>query len=159
MLKHTLAPALGADSAPDEIYSLILGQAARLVPFAEASITLFEDGRQRLCAATGPALEEIAELSATDGIWRDHRNVDFRGVPGKYRPYVMCLERRGMCDILSLPLLINGTVMGRLTFVSRRAEEYNMHHAQLSALLAERTANVVRMVQLRAGQQVGTRQK
>jgi signal transduction histidine kinase len=148
----TISAGLGADSAPDEIYSLILGQAARLVPFAEASITLFEDGRQRLCAATGPALEELAELTAKDGIWRDHRNVD---VAACREVSVLhdVLERRGMGDLLSLPLLVNGTVMGRLTFVSRRAEEYDTHLAQLSALLAERTANVARMVQLRAAQQ------
>ncbi len=148
----TISAGLGADSGPDEIYSLILGQAARLVPFAEASITLFEDGMQRLGAATGPALKELADLSPTDIVWRDHRNVDFRAC--RETPILRdVLERRGIGDLLSLPLLINGAVMGRLTFVSQRAEEYDTHLAQLSALLAERTANVVRMVQLRAAQQ------
>ncbi|MGH2347096.1 MAG: sensor histidine kinase, partial [Chloroflexota bacterium] len=148
----TISAGLGADSAPDDIYALILGQAARLIPFAEASITLFEEGRQRVGAATGPTLEALAELSLTTGIWRGHHNVDFQAcleVPILRE----ALEAYAMRDLLSLPLLINGAVMGRLTFLSARSGEYDTHLAQLSELLAERTANVVRMVQLRAAQQ------
>jgi signal transduction histidine kinase len=148
----TISAGLGADSAPDDIYALILNQAARLVPFAEASITLFEEGRQRLGVATGPTLRALADLSANDGIWRDHRNVDFASCLG-VADLREALESHGMRDLLSLPLLINGAVMGRLTFVSARTGEYDTHLAQLSALLAERTANVVRIVQLRAAQQ------
>ncbi|HEY8286535.1 MAG TPA: GAF domain-containing protein [Chloroflexota bacterium] len=148
----TISESLGADSNPAAIYATILDQAAHLIPFAEAGITLFEEGRQHLAAATGPVLSAIPESQASQTLWRHHGNLDAavcRTVPEVWEP----LTSAGVEDLLSLPLLVNGAVMGRLTFVSLHSREYDAHTAQLAALLAERTANVARSMQLRRAEQ------
>ncbi|HVA93202.1 MAG TPA: GAF domain-containing protein, partial [Chloroflexota bacterium] len=148
----TISDSLGADRDPAAIYFLILEEAARLIPFAEASITLFEDGRQRLVAATGPILKALPETWANQPIWRDHDALGAAAcgsAPGLWD----WLARAGAEDLLSLPLLVHGAVMGRITFLSLRSHEYDTHTARLAALLAERTANVARIMQLRGAEQ------
>ena len=148
----TISESLGADRDPVVIYAIILDQAGRLIPFAEAGITLIEEGRRRLVASTGSILEAIPQSQASQALWRHAGNLDAaacRAVPDMWEP----LSRAGVEDLLSLPLLVNGAVMGRLTFLSCRPREYDSHIAQLAALLAERTANVARIMQLRGAEQ------
>ncbi|MGH2409720.1 MAG: GAF domain-containing sensor histidine kinase, partial [Chloroflexota bacterium] len=148
----TISESLGADREPAAIYAIILDQAGHLIPFTEAGITLFEEGRQHLVTTTGPILAAIRDSQASQTLWRHPGNLDAaacRAVPEVWEP----LSSAGVEDLLSLPLLVHGAVMGRLTFLSFRSREYDTHTAQLAALLAERTANVARIMQLRGAEQ------
>lgn len=140
------------DSEPARVYALVLQQAALVVPYQDASITLYLDGVHQVVAVVGTTLQGIPESVTMHSLWRTHRNLDMEACLRE--PALSRFARAaGIRDLLSLPLLLNGMVIGRLTFASPLPRRYNARHLQLAQLLAERTSQVVRMAHLQAVQE------
>jgi signal transduction histidine kinase len=133
------------------IYGLILRQAAKLIRFDEASISLFQESVLTVALATGEALRQLPQSVSTVRLWRDPEKLDLAACM-REPALARALSTAQFEDLLSYPMLVNGSVVGRLTFASRAPGRFEAHQVQLSALLAERTTQVVSMVQLREAQ-------
>ena len=143
---------IDAESDPAQVYGMVLQQAALVVPYQDASIALYLDGAHQVVGAVGAALQDIPEAVTAHSLWRTHRNLDLESC---IRDPVLSrfVRAAGIRDLLSLPLLLNGMVIGRLTFSSPLPRCYTARHMQLAQLLAERTSQVVRMAHLQAVQE------
>ncbi|MDB5075762.1 MAG: sensor histidine kinase, partial [Chloroflexi bacterium] len=148
----TISASIGADADPATIYGLILQESAKLITYDEASISLFSDSLLSVASSTGDSLKILPQNASTQQLWRDPEKLDLAACM-RDPALARILGGARFEDLLSYPMLVNGSVVGRLTFASRLPGRYEAHQVQLSALLAERTAQVVTMVQLRAAQQ------
>jgi signal transduction histidine kinase len=147
-----ISASIGTDERQDQTYGLILREAASLLAFDQASISLFEDSSVTVPAAIGTVLARLPQHPSTLRLWREPNSLDLAAClrdPGLVRS----LAAARFTDLLSLPLMVNGSVAGRLTFASQQPSRFDGHQVELAALLAERTAHVMGVVQLREAQQ------
>lgn len=151
---------LGAISAgiaeqadPAALYVQILREAGTLIPYQHASIMLFADSGATVGATVGEVLPQPGEFYTGQRVWREYRVLDYTARlqdPAVARAFAQA----GVHDFLSLPLLVDGVVAGRLTFADTQAQRYQSYHRQLGTLLAERAAQVARMVQMQTAHQM-----
>ena len=149
-----IATALGSISAtiseeypPAQVHAFILEQAADLVPFEQAAIQVFEHGQIQHCTAIGPLIKQLCAEIATRRLWFEYRPLDRSLCSGD--PELEQLFNAGnIHDFLSIPVLVGGTLVGRVSFASQRPATFSHYHMQIGLLLAERTAQVIRTTQL-----------
>jgi signal transduction histidine kinase len=147
-----ISASIGTEDRPSTIYAQILREAASLIAYDEASVCLIEDSEIRVVASTGPALSRVPQNQATVRLWREPETINLATCM-RDAALSKLIGAARFADLLSYPMFVNGTIVGRLTFATRRSGLYDSHQTQLAALLAERTAQVVSTVQLRAAQE------
>ncbi|HWE63776.1 MAG TPA: GAF domain-containing sensor histidine kinase [Chloroflexota bacterium] len=147
-----ISAAMSDETNPEQLYAVILHQAATVIPYDQATITLFEEGYAVAGAAVGHTLPQLLLAPEHQRYWREYRTLRYSLGAQESDPRPP-FAQAGVQDLLSLPLLVNGALAGRLTFAAAQDQRFSAYHAHLGTLLAERATQVVRMAHLQRAQE------
>ncbi len=146
-----ISASIGAEDDPTATFNLILREADSLIGYDQAGIYVFDESHLTVAAAVGTTLSRVPQNAATLRLWREPNNLDLAACM-RDPALIRAFGPARFADLLSVPLLVDGAVAGRVTFASTRAGRYDAHQMQLATLLAERTAHLVTVLRLRAAQ-------
>ena len=160
-----IGAALGESLDPERLYALILEQAGRVLPGDFAVVALYVDGWATVVAALGdpspPAGTRLFPAD-TDRMWLPDPTLPLSYVPDteaapRWRdlpPWVGADCRR---SVISVPLRVDGMILGYFSFASRSPHAYGERHLRLAGLCAERASQAVRNARLFAAEQARAR--
>jgi two-component system sensor histidine kinase KdpD len=163
------AAALGAISAalastlqPAELYTLILQEAARVLPFDHAEIVLYRDGWAVSVASLGepsvPPETPLVQLDPATSTWRalvqgeavfvadTAELLGWRDLPPWVGPY-------RIRSSLRVPLLVEGELLGTFAINSFTPRFYSEGQVRVALAFGERAAQALRNARLYAAEQ------
>lgn len=144
-----ISASIGAEEDPGETFKLILREAETLIGYDQAGIHLFDGSHLTTAAAKGLNPSKLPQTVSRT--WRESGVLDLDDCMRD--PSLMrVLGPARTADLLSVPLLVDGSVAGRLTLASSRAGRYEAHQTHLATLLAETTAHLLTVMRLREAQ-------
>jgi diguanylate cyclase (GGDEF)-like protein/PAS domain S-box-containing protein len=156
-----VSAALAGTLDPGTVYQVILDQAARVLPFDHAEISLYrDDWVVSVATLGGPHIAPetaVVRINRTTSTWRtlaDGQAVylaDTAEVPGWTDPPPWCGPYRVRSVILS-PLLIDGVLIGSFKVNSYSPHFYTEHHMRRAVAFAERATQAVRNARLYAAE-------
>jgi diguanylate cyclase (GGDEF)-like protein/PAS domain S-box-containing protein len=156
-----VSAALAGSLDPGIVYQVILDQAARVLPFDHAEISLYQDDWVVSVATLGGPYvapeTQVVRINRTTSTWRtlaDGQAVylaDTAEVPGWTDPPPWCGPYRVRSVILS-PLLIDGVLIGSFKLNSYSPHFYTEHHMRRASAFAERATQAVRNARLYAAE-------
>ena len=144
-----ISASIGTEDDPAATFQLILREAEALIGYNQAGIYLLDGSQVSVAAATGANLSRLPQSMSR--LWRERSTLNLAAClsdPALLR----VLGPARFADLISVPLVVDGSVDGRLTFASTHAGKYDAHQTQLASLLAESAAHLVTVVRLRAAQ-------
>jgi len=160
-----IGAALGESLVPERLYALILEQAGRVLPGDFAVVALYVDGWATVVAALGdpspPAGTRLFPAD-TDRMWLPDPSLPLSYVPDSMDeprwqdlpPWLGANRRR---SVISVPLRVDGIILGDFSFASRVPHAYGERHLRLAGLCAERASQAVRNARLFAAEQARAR--
>jgi PAS domain S-box-containing protein len=150
---YAVTAALASTLEPEQLYQIILEQAARILPCDHAGVTLYAQGQATRVATWGePCLHPGSTWPMTD-LWLPDAQSEvtyqpdtdkdprWKGLPPLVGPF---RER----SVLSAPLTIDGTLVGSFDVSSRTPGFYSERHLRLAALFANRATDALRNAHL-----------
>ena len=148
--------ALAGTHESAQVYAVILDQAARLLPFDLANVTLFEEGWAVIAASGGvmplAAGTRHVTLDGVERYWMAPRgDVYYLPDTGDEPSWHDIPPHVGNCRIrsqISMPLDLDGLQVGCFSVGSYIPHAYNDHHLRIARAFGERAAQALRNARL-----------